>query len=150
MIRTSLFQAAPLAFAGVLALSALFAAGGAKAADLTLSFEGVKTSTGAVMAAVFASEDAYESGRAPVAGRMIPVSGETASVTLTGLKPGRYAVKAFHDVDGDGKMNLNPFGAPTEPFAFSNNAVVAMGPPKWSAAAFEVTVAGAVQTIRID
>ena len=150
MIRTSHFQVAPVAFAGLLALAATLAAGGARAADLKLSFEGVKTPTGAVMAAVYDSEEAYEAGKGPVSGQMILVKGAAVSVTLTGLKPGRYAVKAFHDVDGDGKMATNPFGTPTEPFAFSNNAVVAMGPPKWAAAVFDVAETGAVQTIRID
>lgn len=57
---------------------------------------------------------------------------------MAGLKPGRYAVKSFHYIDGDGKMGTNPFGMPIEPFAFSNNAVGNMGPAKWADASFEV------------
>ena len=69
---------------------------------------------------------------------------------MTGLKPGRYAVRAFHDVDGDGKLSVNPFGAPTEPVAFSNNARPMMGPAAWTDAAFEVGPGGAVHLITID
>jgi uncharacterized protein (DUF2141 family) len=55
-------------------------------------------------------------------------------------------MRAFHDVDGDARMNVNPFGIPTEPYAFSNNAVGNMGPASWDRA--RVTVSGAVsQTI---
>jgi len=64
------------------------------------------------------------------------------------LPAGDYAMKAFHDVDGDGRMATNPFGMPTEPFAFSNNAVGNMGPAGWDRAHF--SAAGSVaQTINL-
>ena len=40
---------------------------------------------------------------------------------------------------GDGQMNRNPFGMPTEPYAFSNNAVGNMGPADWDRARFAVS-----------
>ena len=39
-----------------------------------------------------------------------------------GLPDGDYAVRAFHDLNGDGKMNTNPFGMPVEPDEYSQNA----------------------------
>jgi uncharacterized protein (DUF2141 family) len=45
-------------------------------------------------------------------------------------------------------MNRNPFGMPTEPYAFSNNAVGNMGPAGWDRARFTVQGATA-QTISI-
>ena len=57
-------------------------------------------------------------------------------------------MKAFHDVNGDGEMNTNPFGMPIEPYAFSNNAVGNMGPARWSAAHFAVS-GETTQTISI-
>ena len=126
------------------------AAYAAEPASLTVTFKGLKQTTGAIMFTVRNSEDGYN-GKAPVAAQAIlTVSGDTATKTFEGLEPGRYAIKAFHDVDGDGKMATNPFGVPTEPFAFSNNAVVAMGPPKWEAAAFEVKAGANAQSIDID
>ena len=56
-------------------------------------------------------------------------------------------MKSFHDLNGNGRMDSNPFGMPTEPFAFSNNARGNMGPAPWSAAAFDVAAAGAAQTL---
>lgn len=47
-------------------------------------------------------------------------------------------MKAFHDVNGDGKMNANPFGIPIEPVAFSNNAAPNMGAPNWDRTHFIV------------
>jgi uncharacterized protein (DUF2141 family) len=120
------------------------------AASLTLVFEGIKTPEGSVLAALFDSEAAYGGKGPPVRGVAVKVEGGRASAIVGGLKPGRYALRAFHDLDGDGKMSTNPFGMPTEPFAFSNNAPAMMGPASWSAAAFEVPAEGAVHTITID
>ena len=66
------------------------------------------------------------------------------------LTPGEYGIKLYHDVNGDGEMNTNPFGMPIEPFAFSNNAKGRFGPARWDAARFEVTEEGASQTIAIN
>ena len=125
------------------------AAHAAQPSSLTVTFKGLQQKTGAIMFTVVNSEAAYD-GKAPVlAQTLIPVSGETAGKTFQDLAPGRYAIKAFHDVDGDGKMAANPFGMPTEPFAFSNNAPARGGPAPWSAAAFEVGPQGAAQTLVI-
>ena len=137
MIR-SLAVAAVLAFA---------AQAYAQSADnrLTLTFE-TGAETGAVLVALYDSEAAYEGGQpAHVAQVDVAAGGREA---VFDLPAGTYGVKAVHDVNGNGKMDVNPFGMPTEPFAFSNNAVGNMGPAKWGRARFEVSGATA-QTIRI-
>ncbi len=132
------------------AASALGAAPFANAASLTVTFQGIKTPSGAVMVAVVASPEAY-GGKAPPAGQsQLDVTGATAAITFHDLAPGTYAVRAFHDLNGDGKLNANPFGIPTEPYAFSNDAHGGMGPPAWDAAAFEIKAGDNRQTIDID
>lgn len=121
----------------------------AGSAVLTVTFAELQAPRGQIMLALFDSEAAYGGRGAPVRQQMIAVTGETASVRLEGLQPGRYAVKAFHDVNGDGRMNSNPFGMPTEPFAFSNNAHGNMGPASWADAAFDVAATGATQSITL-
>ncbi len=139
----------------ILALAALIAALAAPAcaheaaaapARLTLTFD-TGAATGAVMVSLFDSEAAYAGG-APVRQARIDVArGERAAI-FAGLPPGSYAVKAFHDVDGDGRMDANPFGQPLEPYAFSNNARGSMGPAGWDSA--RLAVAGdTAQTIVI-
>lgn len=107
-------------------------------ASLSLVFIGIEEKQGAVMGAVFNSEDAYNGKGAPVRQIMIPADKADVGVNFEGLAPGIYAIKLFHDVDGDMKMTTNPYGMPIEPFAFSNNAVGNMGPAKWADAKFEV------------
>ena len=136
----------------LLALGLALAAGPAlaqsqsAAASVTLTFE-TGAETGAVMVALYDSEAAYEDG-APVARARIDVAAGQRDAVFDGLAAGDYAAKAFHDIDGDGEMATNPFGMPTEPYAFSNNAVGHMGPARWDRARFPVAGPTA-QTIRI-
>ena len=118
-------------------------------ASVAVTFSGIQTPSGAIMAGVYDSEAAFGGG-APVQGVRIDVSGGEAGAVISGLKPGRYAIKAYHDVDGDGRMNTNPFGMPTEPYAASNNARGNMGPPAWADAVFEVIAGENAQSITID
>lgn len=39
------------------------------------------------------------------------------------------AIRLFQDLDGDGELDKNAFGMPTEPFGFSNDPVIRFGPP---------------------
>lgn len=107
-------------------------------ANFTVEFTGIATPTGAVLLSLYDSEAAFDQGGKPVRVAMLPVTGATVQQVFEGLPAGQYAIKALHDIDGDGRMAANPFGMPTEPFAFSNNAVGNMGPAKWAAAVFAV------------
>ncbi|MEJ6789009.1 DUF2141 domain-containing protein [Brevundimonas sp. BR2-1] len=109
---------------------------GPAGSSVVLTFE-TGAQTGSVMVALYDSEAAYEGGPA-VARMAVPASGEVVA-RFENLPAGDYAVKAFHDVNGNGEMDQNPFGMPTEPYAFSNNAVGNMGPARWARARFPVS-----------
>lgn len=126
----------------------------AQSADnrIVLTFE-TGARTGMVMIALYDSAAAFNGeGRGDDANRAVARTAISASgnvvATFENLPAGDYAVKAFHDVNGDGEMNTNPFGMPTEPYAFSNNAVGNMGPARWDRAHFAVSGETA-QTISI-
>jgi uncharacterized protein (DUF2141 family) len=119
-------------------------------ASLTVRFQGMKTPAGALMFSLAGSPEAY-GGKAPVAAQVgLAIDGTVVEITFERLKPGTYAIKAFHDLNGDGKLNTNPFGIPIEPFAFSNDARGMMGPPGWEAAAFRIEAGANRQTIDIE
>jgi uncharacterized protein (DUF2141 family) len=119
------------------------------ASSLSVTFTGIEEKEGAVMGVLFNSEDAYNGKGAPVRQIMVTADKAEISTKLDGLAPGTYAIKLFHDVDGDGKMGTNPYGMPIEPFAFSNNAQGNMGPAKWADAKFEVKAGANVHSITI-
>ncbi len=57
-----------------------------------------------------------------LATRTAPVAGGGGTVRFEGLAPGRYAVSAFHDADGNGKLKTNFIGMPREAVGVSGTA----------------------------
>jgi len=107
-------------------------------ADITVTLTGIKDAKGVVTAGLYNSEDGYKNGGS-VRGVRVDVVSDTLTFNYENLPDGEYAIKLFHDVDGDGEMGTNLFGIPTEPYAFSNNAVGNMGPAKWKDAKFSIS-----------
>jgi uncharacterized protein (DUF2141 family) len=133
-----------------LLLASLLALPIATTAQGTLTVEVVlnKPEAGGQLMMLFCpSKEAYDKdeGCTP---RIVKADGRTVRVTFTDVKPGTYAVKVFHDINSDRKLNTNWVGWPQEPYGFSNDAPVNMGPPSFKAAA--VTVKDGAQTTRIN
>jgi uncharacterized protein (DUF2141 family) len=59
----------------------------------------------------------------------------TGGVVFNNLEAGRYAIILFHDENGNGRLDKNFWGVPTEPYGFSNDAGGFLGPPKFDDAA---------------
>jgi uncharacterized protein (DUF2141 family) len=118
-------------------------------ANITVTLNGIKDIQGVITAGLYNSENAYKKG-GTVRGARTDVKADTVTFSYTNLPDGEYAIKLFHDVDGDGEMGSNLFGIPTEPFAFSNNAVGMMGPAKWADAKFTVSGSKTTQAITLN
>lgn len=142
------------ALTGIAAASAITVPAAASTADtpaaLEVAFEGIESPTGQIMLSVFDNEAAHDADGKPVRVAAVAVEGDRAVVRFEGLAPGSYAIKTFHDVDGNGEMATNPFGMPLEPFAFSNNAKPEGGPARWQAAHFTVTAGANAVSITIQ
>ena len=134
--------------AGALAMFLSSLASAATAADLVLNLS-TRSSGGRIAVAVYRDAEAFRRGEGPVASRMVSRTGAVTSVTITGLAPGRYAVAAFHDTDGNGDLTLWPIGLPREAYGFSNDARGRFGPPPFARAAFDLSAAGATQAFRL-
>ena len=59
------------------------------------------------------------------------------SFTFDNVAPGTYAVSVLHDMNANGRMDFETNGMPKEPYGMSNNEM-AMGPPTFGSASFEV------------
>ena len=62
-----------------------------------------------------------------------------SAVVLTNLDPESYAIILFHDENGNGKLDKNALGVPTEPYGFSNNVQGFLGPPAFKKAVMQIT-----------
>jgi uncharacterized protein (DUF2141 family) len=106
--------------------------------SLTIELSGFQKIQGQVFISIYDAESAYNGAGGPVSAHVVPVDEESETLLVQLPGTGTYGFRMFHDVDGDGEMDTNLFGMPTEPFAFSNNARGSMGPAKWDKVAFTV------------
>lgn len=116
------------------------------AADLTIEVEDVKNANGTVMVALYNSQDSFL--KQPAKGTGARAAAGTSKLVFKDLPEGEYAFAVYHDANANGQMDKNLLGIPTEDYAFSNNAVGKMGPPKFEAAKFALPAAGA--TLRVS
>lgn len=112
----------------------------AQAADLTIRIDNVRTGSGQLMVALY--DNAATFLKQPVRSQGVPAGAGSTTVVFHDLAPGRYGITAYHDANGNGRMDSNMMGIPVEPFAFGRNAQGHMGPPSFDDVALAVPVAG--------
>ena len=123
-----------------------------KSGTIRLKVEGVIDGQGQVRIALEKNKKGFESGdfeKPDYLSRVVEAKSESVSVTFPAVPYGTYAIKAFQDLDGDGKMKTGFFGAPEEPWGFSNDASGIMGPADFSDSKFELDVPELELTIRL-
>lgn len=130
---------------GAAAVLSLLAVGAAEpGGTLHIEVGNVRGNTGRVHADLCPQAEFLKD--CPIAGDA-PARIGTTTVTLTGLKPGRYAAQIFYDENGNGKLDRALFGIPKEGVGFSNDAKIRWSPPKWEEAVFSYD--GQERTIRL-
>lgn len=119
------------------------------AADLDVSVHGVRSGEGQVKLMLFDREEGFR--KEDKAREVVAQAASTGQVTgiFRGLPPGRYAVIAYHDENGDGKLNLRFGMFPKEGYGLSNDYKPS-GPPRFKNAAFELPQGGQRIEILLD
>ena len=118
---------------------------------LNVVFTHIKEARGQIFVAVYDRADSYMSPEKARAVRILPVSREgTLNCSFPELGPGTYAVSCFHDVNGNGTMDTNFLGIPTEPYGASNNARPKFRAPNWNETRFEWRKDAAGISIRLE
>lgn len=122
---------------GALACGVAVATAGAN--ELTIEFTLKDAKAGQVYFSVYDSAGNWM--KKPLRSGMVMPVGAVAKTVLTDLAPGEYAVTAFQDVNGNGKLDSNFFKIPTEPSGFSNDASGSFGPASFEQARFKLASA---------
>lgn len=123
----------PLAFALLLAATGVHA----EAARLDVRIKDVREATGNLRVSLYRDPETFRKEDRALKVIVVPAAKGESRVTFDGIEPGKYALMAYHDENGDGKLNLRLGMFPTEGYALSNNPKV-MGPPKFADSAFDV------------
>ena len=129
---------------------------GAGRASLTIDLVGFKDTSGKATVYLFDNENSFKSADArkhrkelekyfrSLVDAPIQVAGNklSAKCKIENLQPGEYAAFAFHDGNGNGKVDSNLVGVPTEGFGFSNDIRPQVFPipkhPTWKEVRFVV------------
>jgi uncharacterized protein (DUF2141 family) len=119
----------------VLALALL--AGPARAGRIVVTIDGLHSSKGDVFVALFSRPEQFPDGDYSDQHQKVKASLEPITVTFE-APAGRYAVGAYHDENGNGKLDTNFIGYPVEGYALSNGIRAILSRPRFADAAFTV------------
>ncbi len=115
----------------------------AAAAELTVTIDNLRSDQGQLLLCVFSAESSDREafpdctkGR-PVRQSKESIRGGKVIVAYKGLKDGIYAVAAIHDENGNGALDTNFLGIPSEGICISNNPRL-LGKPVFDEARFEI------------
>lgn len=116
-----------------------------------LHISNLREARGSVYVAVFNRPEGFLEEKYMIVQKVVPVQASgSLQLDLADLPPGAYAVSCFHDVNGNGRIDKNLMGVPTEPYGFSNNARPKFRAPTWEESRFEVGRSGAAISIRLE
>lgn len=117
--------------------------------DVQVTVTELRSADGKVLACLTAEPKTFpDCSKDPQALAITVKAGESVSFAFRDVNPGTYAISLLHDENGNGKAD-KALMIPKEGFGFSRDAKVRLGPPKFAAAAFEVTDAPVHQRIRM-
>lgn len=116
---------------GLILAIALAAALPATAQTVTVNINGVKNGQGSVLATLCGDSTAQFPGMCMTHNAMSPAKEGATTLTFENVAPGKYALQAFHDEDGNMTPNIPPEG-----YAFGNDGAF---PPSFDKAAFTVS-----------
>jgi len=99
---------------------------------IEIEITGLRNNTGVIMLQMFDEQETVirqEKGT---------ISENKCTIIIKDLKPGKYAVRYFHDENLNGTLETTKTGKPTEGYGFSNNAYGLFGSRPFSDWLFEV------------
>lgn len=146
--RSSVYSAMMLLFAEIFC-PMLFMLTGGPGPLLEIQVSNIKYDKGSIMVAIYDDPDEFlKDGAVFTTTYAVSVSGSVL-IPVDGLRPGKYAVSVFHDVNSNHKLDTNFLGIPSEPIGFSNNARGKMGPPRFEDAVCTITGGSQILTLTL-
>jgi uncharacterized protein (DUF2141 family) len=118
----------------------------ARQTALLLELETARTDT-RISVAIYRDADSFRRNEGAVQSITVPRTGPVSPAYVLQLPPGRYAIIAWQDTDGDGKPTRTRLGGVSEPHGYSRDARARFGQPRFEDAAFDLGPSGVTQRI---
>jgi uncharacterized protein (DUF2141 family) len=120
------------------------------AGKFILSVVGFESDEGKAMIALINSEESYSETGVNFKSIALDIEDQKTEWNIDELPFGEYAIKLYHDENGNKKMDRNILGIPSEDYGFSNNATGSFGPAKYEDAKFNFNTSGQKHEINLD
>ena len=117
--------------------------------SLVLKIENINSSDGFIWIGIYDSEQNYlikEKGI--IEGYRVNQLGEM-TLNIDSLNFGNYAIALFHDENGNGKLDRNVIGIPSEPYAFSKKEKSKWRVPKFKEIEIDFQNNGQIVTTKL-
>ncbi len=100
---------------------------------LEITIPNIKVTNRAIRVAVYKnSSDFLEDKGIFMSKEIIPAKVGIFKLSLNDLSYGEYVIAIYQDVNNNGKLDKNIFGAPSEPYGFSQNFKPKFSAPKFN------------------
>lgn len=107
--------------------------------ELTIKITNIEKVQGEIKIGVFNKATNFLKEGAAIKNYTIKVDKNTATIKITNLPKGEYAISMYHDENSDNECNRTFMGIPKEAYGFSNNVVPKMSAPKYNECKFSFT-----------
>jgi uncharacterized protein (DUF2141 family) len=133
--------------AGGVAALLVVSAAAAHAANVKVTVERVPSARGEVHVDI-CDEKTFLTDSCPY-DAYVPAKRGRVTVVVANVPPGRYAAVAYHDENANRDLDTNALGMPKEPYGFSNDPPMLLGPPLFKDSAFDVGAGDVAVKIRL-
>ena len=105
--------------------------------SITVHITGLRNLNGMVGASLYASKKGFpDTPERSYATLVKKITATEDTFVFENVPYGTYAISVLHDENGNGKMDKNFFGLPTEGCGISTNPKIGMGGPKYNDSVF--------------
>jgi uncharacterized protein (DUF2141 family) len=141
------FVASTIALVVAVSLPAPLSAQAHERGTFVLKISGILAVKGQIKIAMFNTPETWL-GDHPAYHATVDVDSLAVTWKISDIPYGDYGIAVFHDENKNGKIDKNFLGIPQEPYGFSNNMRIALGPPSWDKSKF--VVKGALTELSIE
>jgi uncharacterized protein (DUF2141 family) len=109
--------------------------------EVTVDVQGLHSSRGRVLAALYCSEIGFPNKvKQACARKLAKIVNKRVRLVFAGVPAGEFALSLFHDENANATLDTNWMGIPSEGWAMSRDAKASFGPPAYADARLSLVV----------
>ncbi len=117
-------------------LSVVLSISPSKGSGLHVKITGIESNEGKIILGIFKDDGNFPTIGKQFKGYELDIKDKKASIRITDLAKGTYAIGICHDINSNQRMDKNFLGFPLEPYGFSNNVKAYTSEPSFKDAQF--------------